>query len=871
MPYLRNFRGIRDRKEYRTYLNYKIRFLALGWHLEEIHVTWAHLEKKRTRLRTYTKFMEKYCLQNTVRVRKDTTPISVHNIYSFYKSESYESEPEDVEGVDIETLTLEQYLALYHSNSRNGIRRLENTPFEIKGQFLRELRNNTFSGNNTDDAIEHIGKNLEVASLFNAGDATLLRVFPLALVGTTKRWFERTSPEQTKTWNELRKIFIRRLCPPATIIRRLGEIQNFRQEEGESLFHTWERYNDLLFKCPFHDLNDYQKADHSHKWHNEESKNLPNLFNIIIEKLKALNHDMDELRVSVRKINEKPRDGDLYEEVKSIKTSEVNYDNLKSCPKIIAPPKNLEDTFEQYLKESCKRQEVLNKCMKQLIENTYANLKHHDYAIKKLEEKVNHLVQMITATNLATTVRKECAMKLEPPHEPTIPMVETFVEKVKKRILNDQENGEKLLRKLEKEPVNTTLVNTIRETPEYTRHLHELVSHKAKIEMLSMVKLNARCSVVLQNELPPKEKDPRSFIFPCTIGNTTVSNALADLGASISVMPFFTSKRLGLGNPKPINMVIEMADRSMQSPKGIVENVVVKINKFIFPVDFVILDIIEDDKVPIILGRPMLATAHARTNVSEKKISLEVGTEQIIFDINEREPPSIISHVCVINNFQIIDEFKAPEDLEELLMNNDINMDLGSFIEDNDLLSSLDTQDVISLSSPNSAEVNDEPNKAFNDFDNNLNVDDFVEGTEDIWDDLDPWVLTNDMVDPPRRPEFLYIGNRVHIHNPYNFQISCKIGFVNFNPYIKPKSPFNVMSSAAYNNIMRQELMYTGNNMIGLAKNLYVFVGCHEFLIDFIILENIDEFVEKGLTEVLFKKPFKDQVGIIEDINKGVL
>ncbi|GKD58240.1 retrovirus-related pol polyprotein from transposon TNT 1-94, partial [Tanacetum coccineum] len=140
-----------------------------------------------------------------------------------------------------------------------------------------------------------------------------------------------------------------------------------------------------------------------------------------------------------------------------------------------------------------------------------------------------------------------------------------------------------------------------------------------------MVKSNARCSAILQNELPPKEKDTGNFILPCAIGTTTVSNALADLGASIIIMPFSLFKWLGLGNPKPINMVIEMANRSMQSPKGIVENVLVKINNFIFPVDFIILDIIEDDKVLIILGRPMLATAHARIDVFGKKISLEVG------------------------------------------------------------------------------------------------------------------------------------------------------------------------------------------------------------------------------------------------------
>ncbi|GJU03533.1 retrovirus-related pol polyprotein from transposon TNT 1-94 [Tanacetum coccineum] len=195
-----------------------------------------------------------------------------------------------------------------------------------------------------------------------------------------------------------------------------------------------------------------------------------------------------------------------------------------------------------------------------------------------------------------------------------------------------------------------------------------------------MVKLNARCSAVLQNELPPKEKDPGSFVLPCIISNTMVSNALADLGASISVMSFSMFKRLGLGNRRPVNMVIKMKDRSMQSPKGIVENVLVKIHKFIFLVDFVILDIIEDDKVPIILGRPMLATAHAKINVFGGKISLEVRKEQIIFNPNEGATPVTDSPVCVIKDFDVIDNFGGPKDLEELLMDDDINGDLGNFL-----------------------------------------------------------------------------------------------------------------------------------------------------------------------------------------------
>ncbi|GJY71442.1 hypothetical protein Tco_0475145 [Tanacetum coccineum] len=186
----------------------------------------------------------------------------------------------------------------------------------------------------------------------------------------------------------------------------------------------------------------------------------------------------------------------------------------------------------------------------------------HNAANKILEERATFLAHTISinqanqtpithpASDITKFIRQECVMKLEPSHDIPFTKVETFAEKVKRMIIKDNENRKKILRKLESEPVNTPLVNAIRKTPNYTRCLQELVSNKTKIEELSMVKLNSRCSAILQNELPHKKKDPKSFILPCVIGNTTV-------------MPFSTLKRLGLGNPKPINMMIEMPDKSM--------------------------------------------------------------------------------------------------------------------------------------------------------------------------------------------------------------------------------------------------------------------------------------------------------------------
>ncbi|GJW61001.1 hypothetical protein Tco_0110336 [Tanacetum coccineum] len=265
----------------------------------------------------------------------------------------------------------------------------------------------------------------------------------------------------------------------------------------------------------------------------------------------------------------------------------------------------------------------------------------------------------------------------------------------------------------------------------------------------------------------------------------------------------------------------------------------------------------------------MLATAHARIDVFGKKISLEVGTEQITFDINERESLIVISPVCVINNLSEINEFNEPKDLEELLLSDD---DLGIFLNDNDLLPNLENHVTMFLSPLGLARLNDDSSEMFYNPNSNssISVDEFVE-IDDVWDNLDFKDLTNEATKFPVRPEFLSISNRIHLHSPYKLQTTCKIGFVNFNPYIEPQSLFNIMSRKAYKSIMKHELVYTGNNIARFAKNLHVFIGGHQFLIDFIILENINEFVEEGLTEVLFGQPFKEHVGIVDDRVNGVI
>ena len=114
--------------------------------------------------------------------------------------------------------------------------------------------------------------------------------------------------------------------------------------------------------------------------------------------------------------------------------------------------------------------------------------------------------------------------------------------------------------------------------------------------------LTEECSTILQRKLPQKLKDPGSFTIPCKIGNSIFERALCDLGASINLMSLSIFRRLGLGEARPTIVSLQLADKSLKHPRGVIEDVLVKVDKFIFPIDFIVLDMKEDEEIPIILG-----------------------------------------------------------------------------------------------------------------------------------------------------------------------------------------------------------------------------------------------------------------------------
>ncbi|GJT56431.1 DNA-directed DNA polymerase [Tanacetum coccineum] len=182
-----------------------------------------------------------------------------------------------------------------------------------------------------------------------------------------------------------------------------------------------------------------------------------------------------------------------------------------------------------------------------------------------------------------------------------------------------------------------------------------------------------------------KEKDPGSFTLPCFINNVCFDNTLVDLGASVSVTPLSTYLNLGLGELAHTKLTVELADRTVKYPKGIAKNVLVGIGKFTFSVDFIILDMPKDIKVPLILGRPFLSTAHDKIDVYKRKITLRVKEERIVFT-SVKPASSLIKRVYMLSLRERIElDLEARLMGETLVLSRLLDPFLEDYIELNDV------------------------------------------------------------------------------------------------------------------------------------------------------------------------------------------
>ncbi|GJS70703.1 hypothetical protein Tco_0703544 [Tanacetum coccineum] len=590
----------------------------------------------------------------------------------------------------------------------------------------------------------------------------MLRAFLVSLTGAASRWLRNKPTGSITTWEDLKTKFLSKYCPPARTTKKMEEINNFQQEPEGNLYQAWERFKELLMKCPKHCLTKIQEVVLFYYGLDVPTRQILDSSGAIPSKIAA------DAKIAIQEMAE-------YSQKWHNATSRVKRPHYtKDCPlkeegKTLEEAyytKSIEDTMSKFMSESTKRHKENSNLIREIRAATDAAIRNQGASIKTLEIQIGQMSKLI---HIRYAV-------LDHPNTP---------------------------------------------------RRGELWTNFAEAYGASHI----------NNIIPQKEKDPGSFTLPCFINNVCFDNALVDLGASVSVIPLLTYLNLGLSELAHTRLTVELADKTVKYPKGIAENVLVGIGKFTFPIDFIILDMLEDIKVPLILERPFLFIARAKINVYKRKITLRVGEENIIFK-SVKPASSLIKMVYMISLRE-----RMELDLEARLMGETLvlNRSLDSFLEDYIKLNDL--------------------NKPF-------------ELRRNQGDNLMPTIEEGEVIEEFRtRYKDLDIGiddytsycdsdKKIHIDCTHNLKFSCMIGFefthVNFFPLLY----VNVMSKKFHNSIMKDKMVYKRNNVVGALMNVPIFVGTFFVVSDFAVLEDMDTYRDEGMGDVIVGEPFLREVGI---------
>ncbi|XP_076902376.1 uncharacterized protein LOC143557109 [Bidens hawaiensis] len=450
--------------------------------------------------------------------------------------------------------------------------------------------------------------------------------------------------------------FFLKYFPPDKTTKYRASITGFRTDEDESLHAAWERYKSLLRRCPHHGLNKWLRVQTFFDAQSSQNKQAidqiaggdlgtksPNEAFEILEKAakksfadnpprSTPSHNdslLAQLLVSTETANKLAEQrNQLIKE--RFQKNEIELKNQK------ARLQNIETQVGQLAQLLSERQpgglpsntvNILNAIVNAvtLRSGRTTTIVEPTSEPTKEKEAETQVGQLVETTSEVTLRSGRTTTIVEPTSEPTkekeaeIPVevqerlvlattaqpkepVRTYIPPIpypaclKKKRLEAQ--YEKFLEYFKQLHINIPFVEALSQMPTYAKFLKDVLTNKRRLEELSHVTLNKECSAILQNKLPKKMTDPG-----------------------------------GIGEPKPTRRSIQLADRSIKYPRGIVENMLVKIDKFVFPVDFVILDMVEDKNVPLILGRPFLAIARALIDVCTGKLTFRINDEEVTFDI----------------------------------------------------------------------------------------------------------------------------------------------------------------------------------------------------------------------------------------------
>ncbi|GJS31019.1 reverse transcriptase domain-containing protein [Tanacetum coccineum] len=514
--------------------------------------------------------------------------------------------------------------------------------FEIKTNLLQLVQANPFNGRENENPHAHINSFKRITSTLRfrnvPNDVIKLMMFPYSLEGAAKTWYEKEPPNSILTWEDLVTKFVNQFFPPSKTTHLKNEISRFTQKFEETFSEAWERFKELLRACPHHGFTELTQVDTFYNGLNENEQDSLNVAaggNLLSKTTReALNiiENKSKVRYSRNRSNASRMNAT------SSKTDEridKLADQLSTLVEIVskkvvtpAPVKAVEEscvTCGPSIPTSLSPKKVVERETEEKTDKVQTNFQGSTAQIPPSVIPISIPEPDVSKTLPKTTPILESDISKSLP-KPNIPYPSRC---------DDQKSYDKASNPMEKIfqifqdlRFDISFADALLLMPRYAPTIKSLLVKKKKLLELAKIPLNENCSAMLLKKLPKKLGDPGKFLIPCNFLRMDVCHALADL---------------------------ELADRSITYPKGLAEDVFVKVGKFHFPTDFVVVDFEADPRVPLILGRSFLRTGRALIDVYGEEITLRVDNEAVTFNLDQTTRYSSTNNKSV-NRIDIIDE-----------------------------------------------------------------------------------------------------------------------------------------------------------------------------------------------------------------------
>nr|GEW13093.1 reverse transcriptase domain-containing protein [Tanacetum cinerariifolium] len=540
--------------------------------------------------------------------------------------------------------------------------------FEIKTNLLQLVQTKKFHGFERENPHTHISNFKRMTSTLKyrdvPNDAIKLMLFPYSLEGAARIWYEKEPPNSILTWDDLVNKFVNQFFPRSYTTHLKNEISRFTQRFEETFGEAWERFKEMLRACPHYGFSELTQIDTFYNGLNEQDQDSLNaaasgnlLSKTTREALKIIENKSKVCysrgKSNVSRMNTNSRESSCKTDDRIDKLADQILKLVEIVNKQVITPATVicggAHAYYDCIATDSNQSSVCaatgtynqvsppNRASNQMAPPGFTpvqNNQNSGLAYEGPSIPTNSSPEKVVERETEETTDKEqpncqgSTAHIQPPVIPT-PIPEPVVPKTQPKPnipypsrLNDQKLREKATNQMEKFfkifhdlYFDISFADALLLMPKFASTIKSLLTNKDKLFELAKVPLNENCSAMLLKKLPENLGDPGKFLIPCDF-----------LGMD---------KKLSLLELTPTQMTLELADRSITRPKGVTEDVFVKVGKFHFPTDFVVVDFEADPRIPLILGRSFLRTSCALIDVYEEEITLRVNDESVTFNLNQ--------------------------------------------------------------------------------------------------------------------------------------------------------------------------------------------------------------------------------------------